>query len=248
MDNTIRTKTIGIIGYGNFGKVVSNYLFPENQCIIYSEHPDGKEFPKQSRIVKNIEEITEKSDIIIPTVPIRNFKEIIKEISISIKPQTVVMDVCSVKEYPVKVMQEILPENIHIIATHPMFGPNSLLKRNYNLKKLPLVLYNVRADKTIYDNIKIYFNNLGINTIEMDPSEHDRLSASSQFFSLLIGEIGKSLQIKHTSIDTPGAEAIINALEYMGADRKIIEDMITYNTYCAEVLDKTISILKRLNN
>src|SRR5258708_18201380 len=36
MDNII-TKKIGVIGYGNFGKVVCTYLFPQNKVLLYTK-------------------------------------------------------------------------------------------------------------------------------------------------------------------------------------------------------------------
>ena len=34
--NNLETKTIGIIGYGNFGKVICKYLFPQNRIVLYT--------------------------------------------------------------------------------------------------------------------------------------------------------------------------------------------------------------------
>ena len=42
-----------------------------------------------------------------------------------LKENAVIVDVCSVKEYPVQWMRELLPANVSILATHPMFGPDS---------------------------------------------------------------------------------------------------------------------------
>jgi hypothetical protein len=35
------------------------------------------------------------------------------------------VDVCSVKERPIRWMQELLPEDVDILGTHPMFGPTT---------------------------------------------------------------------------------------------------------------------------
>ena len=237
----ISQKTIGIIGFGNFGKVLVNNIFPNNKIILVTTQEITSS--EHVTVVKNIEEI-KNADIIIPAVPIRNFAETIKKLAAIINPQTIVMDICSVMEYPTKVMQENLPNN-PLIATHPMFGPNSIAKKG-SMKDMNYVLHNISTPSDFYEAFKDYLKTLGVNIIEITPQEHDRLSAKSQFVSLLIGEITQQLQFEKTIIDTPGAEALQHAVSFSGADRHIIEDMLTYNTFCRPILEEFKKVLSSL--
>ena len=80
----------------------------------------------------------------------------------------------------------------------------------------------------------------------MTPQEHDALSASSQFFAMIVGQLADKLGVEPTQIDTPGFAALYTALQYMGPDKHIIEDMITYNRYCKDVLKNMLVTLKEL--
>lgn len=241
----IHDKTIGVIGYGNFGKVICDNLFPKNKIFLLSQTHTMNISSKNVVTVNSLEELAKKSDIIIPAVPIRSFEEIIKSLSQCVKPSTVIMDVCSVKQYPVSIMEKYLQNN-PIIATHPMFGPNSIKKMDGVVDGLTMVMWNVSADEKAYESVKVYYKNLKLHVLELSPDQHDKLSAHSQFFSLCIGEITQKLHLSPTEIDTPGAHAIFDAMQYMGADRHIIEDMVQYNDYCKTLLDQMIDVLSSL--
>lgn len=243
----IEQQIIGVIGYGNFGKVICNNLFPKNNIILFSKNTRQEDLPQRIILVNNLEELVEKSDIIIPCVPIRNFEETIKIIAKKIKPQTTVIDVCSIKVYPVNVMKQYL-QNTQIIASHPMFGPNSIKKRNGDLKQMNMVIWNISADHTFYEKIKSYFVSLTLHIVEITPEEHDKMSAHSQFFAMMVGQMVMQLQLASTPIDTPGAHALFDAMENTGKDKTIIEDMLTYNDYCKPLLEKMMKILEEFKH
>ena len=95
--NTI--KTVGIIGYGRFGHLLEA-LFKKIRSSI-----DLKIYSKS--VVSDSErffsfEDTIKCDLIIPAVPIHAFENVIKKISKKSKGNSIIMDVCSVKAYPIK--------------------------------------------------------------------------------------------------------------------------------------------------
>lgn len=237
----ISQKTIGIIGFGNFGKVLINNIFPNNKIILVTTQ--NAQSSEHITVTKNIEDI-KSADIIIPAVPIRNFAETIKKIAQFINPQTIVMDICSVMEYPAKIMQENLSNN-PLIVTHPMFGPNSIAKKG-SMKDMNYVVHNISTQNDFYESFKKYLKTLEVNVIEITPKEHDRLSAKSQFVTLLVGEITQQLQFEKTIVDTPGAQALQHAVSFSGADRHIIEDMLTYNIFCRPILEELKKVLNNL--
>src|SRR3990167_899388 len=115
--NTI--KTVGIIGYGRFGLLLESLIKkirPSIDLKVYSRNisPDLKLFFSF--------EDTAQCDLIFPAVPIHSFENVIKKISKKVKPGSIVMDVCSVKTHPIKIMEKYLPLAVTIIASHPLFG------------------------------------------------------------------------------------------------------------------------------
>jgi prephenate dehydrogenase len=70
-----------------------------------------------------------QNETIFIAVPIRDFESLIHEFKNDIQGKKTVIDVCSVKVFPKNVMIENLSSEIDIIATHPLFGPDSLKDR-----------------------------------------------------------------------------------------------------------------------
>ena len=64
-------------------------------------------------------------DIIILSVSIISFEDVLKNLDSSILKGKLIIDVCSVKLHAKLVMLKLLPEDCDIICTHPMFGPES---------------------------------------------------------------------------------------------------------------------------
>lgn len=238
----ISKNTIGVIGYGNFGKVICNTLFPHNKIVLYTTQ---KMAPSERvSVTTSLSELAEQADVIIPAVPIRNFEKTIKKLAKIIRPQTVVMDICSIKEYPARIMQQYLPNN-PLIASHPMFGPNSIAKKG-SISHMNYVLHNISASSIFYDSLKKYLEHITLDVIEMTPEEHDRLAAKSQFFTLTVGEVYQQMRLMPTTIDTPGSSALFDALQFSGTDRHIIVDMIAYNRFCKPILYEFIRLLQGL--
>jgi len=240
--------TIGVIGYGHFGKVICQYVFSDNPIVLYTSKQNIPDLPQNISVTQSLEELVKQSDIIIPAVPIRNFETIIKQLAHLIKPNQIIIECCSVKEYPVATMKNFLPDFVQIIATHPMFGPVSVEKNNNNLKGLKIVMDNITAQVSVYNELTTYFQNLGLDIITMSPQEHDQLAAKSHFFSKTLRLMADELNLHATKIDTPAATAIFEAFSKTANDKAIVEDMIVYNSYCKEVLEGMMRTLTSLKN
>jgi len=65
------------------------------------------------------------SDILFLLVPISQLEKCCQEIKPHLASTTLVVDACTVKVYPVSVMKKYISARQPIIATHPLFGPDS---------------------------------------------------------------------------------------------------------------------------
>ena len=88
--------SIGIIGFGRFGKVLANILQKGFAINAYDPKTSGA-FPGVT-----FTDITSvlKEKIIFIAVPIRNFESVLKEVSPNLSDGTTIIDVCSVKTHP----------------------------------------------------------------------------------------------------------------------------------------------------
>ena len=158
---------IGIIGMGRFGRLTAHYLSRNFNVLIYS----------RSAAVQEIEQVNAKQadwktvcgcDIVIPCVPIRALRQTLSEIAPHLSPQTLVVDVCSVKMLPAQWMQELLPQDVSLLATHPLFGPDSA---SQSLTGCKIVLCPIRVSAPVFEKIKTYLAQKGLLIIETTPEE-----------------------------------------------------------------------------
>jgi len=230
--NKEKKSLVGIIGFGRFGKVLAYILKSEFKIIVYSK-PKPKDFPLDSRI--NLGSLKEVADckIVILAVPISSIAQAVKKISPYLKKGSLVVDVCSVKKYPVEIMKKLLPKNINILATHPLFGPDSFKKSPEGLN---IVTSPIKIKKTKYNQIKKWIRKKGLNIIEISPDEHDRLAAKTQVITHLIGRILEEMKINKTLIDTSSFKKLLEIKEIICKDSwQLFQDIQRFNPYAKKM-------------
>ncbi|MBL7159021.1 prephenate dehydrogenase/arogenate dehydrogenase family protein [Candidatus Microgenomates bacterium] len=241
-------KKVLIIGFGRMGRLLVKVFLRETKALVFVLS-GKKRTSKQKRLcfLNNWQNLP-KVDLIIPCVPISVFEKCMKKINKNIKSACICLDVCSVKVHPVKTMKKFLPKHIKIIASHPMFGPDSY-KVNCGLKNLKIVLNNVTADKKDYQSLKSFFKFLGLKNMEISPEQHDLYMAHSLGFSYLIGKINNLLKIKKTPIDTYDFSLLLEQTEIVACDSdQLFLDMQKYNPFAKKVRNKFLKTSRQLIN
>ncbi|HKC05067.1 MAG TPA: prephenate dehydrogenase/arogenate dehydrogenase family protein [Patescibacteria group bacterium] len=237
-------KTIGIIGFGRFGKLVSKIIseqLPEFDLMVFSRQQRP---PKNSGVLSFASKTAiSKCDVIIPCVSISAFKQVVKELKNDIKPGCLFIDVCSVKIFPITVMKEFLPKNVNIVASHPLFGPDSAKN---GIKGLKIVLWNVRSKPKIFSKTKKILKKLGFKIIEMSPQEHDKLIAFSQVFTHLVCRMAERMDIKSGVIDTASFQQFLTLKQILINDNfELFLDMNKFNPFAVRMRKKFLqSFLK----
>ena len=222
--------SVGIIGFGRFGKILSNILKRGFDVKVYDLKPDLS-FTNIQFV--DLDELVKEQNIFV-SVPIRNFKKIISEISPKLKNNTII-DVCSVKIEPVKIMENFLPKSVGIIATHPLFGPDSFNLNN----KLKMMMNNTRDLYQQYNFWKNYFISQNIQIIEMEADEHDLLAAKTQGITHFLGRVLKEFGINQTQIDTQGFSELLDLVNQTCNDSwELFSDLQLYNPYTNDIINK----------
>ena len=220
---------IGIIGFGRFGKILAEILPTQNEIFIHDSNGIKGDYQNLSLL-----EII-KCEILFIAVPIREFKNVIKTLQKFNLQNTTIVDVCSVKLHPVEVMQEYLPKNVGIIATHPMFGPDSYSP----FRELKMVMYPVRDIHNQYDKLKYTFESKSISVVEMSPEAHDKDAAMSQGITHFIGRVLSEAGISSTKINTLGFNELLGVIEQTCNDSlDLFKDLQNYNPYTIEMIKK----------
>ncbi len=110
-----RSLTLGLIGYGAFGRLIAEHLSSHVELLIHDPRYDGS---------ADLAEVA-ACRIVVVAVPVACMEETLRAIAPHLRPNTLVLDVGSVKVEPARLMLELLPPHFEILATHPLFGPQS---------------------------------------------------------------------------------------------------------------------------
>jgi prephenate dehydrogenase len=223
---------IGLIGYGRFGRLTVKNLAPEFEVLVHTRSADkSKDIADAGGRLVSLEEACAQK-LIILCVPISAMRATLQQIAPLIKPDAVVADVCSVKVYPTQWMQELLPPTVEILATHPMFGPDSAAKSVAGYK---IVLCPERIRPQRYSQIKQWLEKKGIVTIETTPAEHDRKIALSLGLTHFIGRALAEFGATPLDIDTEGYKRLLHILGVVNNDTwQLFEDIHHFNPFARE--------------
>lgn len=236
---------IGIIGFGRFGKLMTRYLAQDYEVVVYNRKNIEQDIASAGARAASLKDVCQQDIVILP-VPISVFKETLSDIAPLLRPGSLVIDVCSVKEYPVQLMQEILPKDVSILATHPMFGPDSASDA---LKGCKIVLCNVRTDTDSYQKIVKYLDSKELVIIETTPDEHDKQIAVSLALTHFIGRSLSEFGAESLNIDTEGYQRLLHVLGVVEHDTwQLFVDMNIYNPYAKEYRAAFMEAIKKVNN
>jgi len=164
---------VAIIGAGKMGRWFTRFFLEEGDSVVVSSRSEGKLLKLREEfgveIASNIGAV-KKADKVLICVPIENFEEVVKEIHSHVRPDQVVMDICSVKEVPVKIMHEYIKAGV-TLGTHPVFGPGVKSIKDQNFVLTP----TVKKEEVFAENFKSWLEERGANVFIMSPRKHDEL-------------------------------------------------------------------------
>lgn len=235
---------IGILGFGRFGKLMAQYLARDFDVLVYNRSDSADAIIESGAKPVSLEEACRQKMVIL-SVPISVFQVTLETVAPLLNPDALVIDVSSVKEYPVQLMKDLLPEGVSILATHPMFGPDSAADA---LQGRKIVLCAERINDSVYQKIKSYLMSMGLVVIEATPEAHDRQIAVSLALTHFIGRSLAEFGAIPQDIDTEGYQRLLHVLGVVENDTwQLFEDMNTYNPYAAESRSEFMAAVERIH-
>ncbi len=235
---------IGIIGFGRFGKLTAGYLAEDFDVFVFNRTDKSTEIKKTGARTASLKTVCQQKFVIL-CVPISTFKEVLAEIGPLLKKDVVVVDVCSVKVYPTRWMKASLPETVSILATHPIFGPDSA---SDSLKNRKIFLSPVRINKEQYQKIKTYLASKELVLIESTPEDHDEQIAISLALTHYIGRTLSEFGAAPLGIDSEGYKRLLHILEVVEHDTwQLFYDMHQYNPYAKEKRIAFMQAMQKMN-
>ncbi len=237
-------QSVGIFGFGRFGKTLARLLQDDFTIRVYDAAP----IPPTESVTIVSQDVLLQEKVIFIAVPIRQFAATIQEIASTVNPHATIIDVCSVKVHPVTVMQQYLPDHIGIIATHPLFGPDSFAI-NDSQQPLKIMMHSVRDTQQCYSDWYDFFTQKNMHIIEQTPAEHDREAAFSQGITHFLGRALHDMGLQSTAIDTLGFEKLMSIVEQTCNDTwELFLDLQRFNPYTQSALDALQQSVQQLSN
>lgn len=233
-------KTIGIIGFGRFGKLATRHLAMDFDVKVATLEDAGAAISACGATAVSLETACGQDTVIICT-PISALREALTQMTPFLKPGTLVVDVCSVKVFPVRWMREILPPHVSILPTHPMFGPDSAADALVGRK---IVLCPDRIDEDRYLHIHNWLEKKGLVVIRATAEDHDEKIAVSLSLTHFIGRSLSAFGAQDLDIDTEGYKRLMHILGVVNHDTwQLFEDMHRYNPYAKPARQKFIDAM-----
>ena len=143
--------------------------------------------------------------VIFLCIPLDAYPQVLDQLAPHLDTETLVVDVCSVKVMPAKLLAKHLPDHKNILLTHPLFGPQSW----NNGTQLDLVVTSEMDDKA--KEIVTYCDKtLGLRILHMTNEEHDKRMAEIHALTFFIARALTKLDLQSEPFMTPSFQKLLD--------------------------------------
>lgn len=173
------TSRIGIVGYGRFGAAFAGLLAEHGYD--WQAWDPAANIPRPNA-ASDMDSLLAHSDLIVLAVPLDRFETVLKQLRPLLSSRHQVMDVCSVKEMPCRIMDEVLGDDIGHVGGHPLFGPLSIARA----EPLRAVVCPSDRHPGVAQTARALFCSIGAEVTVQAPEQHDRFMALTHAMAFFI--------------------------------------------------------------
>ena len=185
---------IGIVGFGRFGQFAARILGRDFSVSAYDARtPEGNPDVR----LGTLREVAGKPCLLL-CVPMSRMERVCRRLAPLLTPGQLVMDTCSVKEEPLRLMLEILPRPVEVVGTHPLFGPET---GRQGVAGLEVVLCPGRGNRV--GKVKQYLETLELRVTVTTATEHDRAMARTQALFHFLAQGFSRMKVDPDTLATP---------------------------------------------
>ncbi|HEY8617174.1 prephenate dehydrogenase [Phenylobacterium sp.] len=226
-------KRLGLIGFGQFGQLAAGILKDHFDVLVSDPAPDAPGRARALGVGFGAVEDAAARDVVVVAAPVPAMRSVFAAIAPHVRPGALVLDVGSVKMLPAQWMRELLPEHVDLVATHPLFGPQSVARDG--LPGLRFVVCPIRGDR--HEKVAAFGRELGLAVTVTTPEEHDEEMAYVQALTHLIGRSLVNLGIPDERLATQSYQHLLELCGLIGADTfELFTAIQTQNPYAPKVV------------
>ena len=210
---------VGIIGgTGGIGRWFARFFSEEGYPVLVSGRREGPDLP----------EMAGKCPAVIVSVPIEVTCEVIRKVGPLMKADSLLMDLTSLKEEPVRTMLEA--SVFGVLGLHPLFGPGEPSMAGQNI-----VLCPARGEQWL-SWIRELFKKNGACLVEATPERHDEImafvQAGNHLHTILLGLILREAGLEPAILErfsTPALRAKMGLIQKVFSHPTLYAEIITRN-------------------
>jgi len=236
--------TVGILGFGRFGRSLGE-LMAESGIRVRAFDPHAT-VPAQYA-AGSPGDLVRASHIVVLAVPVPALEAVITDASALLTGGQIVIDVASVKVKPTEIFRRHLAGRVPWAATHPLFGPASLARRERPLRVV--VCPNDRHPAAVETAASLY-RRLGCQVRLQDAEAHDREMARTHALGFLIAKAFIDLGIGSEPESVPPSfRGIAATIESVREDAgHLFTAILNDNPFAAEARRGFLDTLTRLDS
>lgn len=197
---------IALLGYGRFGRALTELILDSGRV-----ETSGDRVPWEASGVGlrafdphwdvpapiragSLAELVQGATHLVLAIPVPKTEEVLEqllpllernELEGESSPLPLVVDVGSVKRGPVRAMERILGERVPWIATHPLFGPSSVVLGE---RPLRVVVCPNSHHPRAAEEARLFFEGFGCRVVEQSADEHDRVMAKTHALAFFLAK------------------------------------------------------------
>lgn len=245
-------KKVLVVGYGRFGALLASLCAGKYAVsVAETDSTKQKEAETAGFQVVDINTVPEFVYIFL-AVPISSVADVLELIGPLINKEQVVIDICSVKVYPVQQMRKHI-SRAQILATHPLFGPDSVAQ---GLKGMTVAFCPIRITDENAKDLRDFWTDLGAKVVETTPEKHDEDSVYSQAFTYSLAKIIKAMKLPELAFTTRSYLSLKEIADRSARDSEtLFHDMLLYNPYLRTMsqelniaVNATLEKIKQIEN
>lgn len=236
-------ETFGIIGGGAFGPVAAKHLSPQDaEVLVFDKNPDAGHIKNTQRVGFTA---VATADVVVLAVPFDAYQSLLPELAETIKPDTMLVDVCSVKTRPSELFQDFgLMDRNNVLMTHPLFGPQSV-DGSAEGKKIVVT----KQHGSLADELQNVWRQKGIDIVQMSPNEHDQEMAVVHALTFFVGRALLEMDIKESFVNTNYFSKLLSLVELeRHHSRELFDTIQCHNPFAAGMREEFLSTLKKLHD
>lgn len=199
---------IGLIGLGAFGAFARAHVARHAEVVAHDPAQPGASLAEAAAC-----------PVVILAVPLAALADVARAIAPMLMPGTLVIDVCSVKSAPLALLDAILPEQVDIVGTHPLFGPQS---GKDGIAGLPVAVCPARRGRRRLLVSRFLAGTLSLDVVALPAEEHDRQMATVQGLTHLLARIVLEMDVGDTRLATPTFRHLLRMVDTVRHDSEAL--------------------------